>query len=55
MFSTSSADKDVFDSYDNFANCYITKPTDIEDFQGVIESIEHFWMQVARLPNKTEF
>lgn len=52
MLTTSSSEKDIMESYKNHANCYITKPTDVEDFNKAMESIENFWMQTVTLPNK---
>lgn len=51
MLTTSSSEKDIMDSYKNHANCYITKPTDVDDFNRAMESIENFWMQTVTLPN----
>lgn len=50
IFSTSSAPSDVLVSYQNQANCYITKPVDVYDFSRVLLSIENFWLSVAKLP-----
>ena len=51
MLSTSSSSEDVFLSYKNHVNCYITKPVEVEDFTKVISSIKHFWISVVNLPN----
>lgn len=50
ILSTSSSENDIMDSYQNFANCYITKPIDSEDFSDVICSINKFWNSVVQLP-----
>lgn len=50
MLTTSSSEKDIMESYKNHANCFITKPTDVEDFNKAMESIENFWMQTVTLP-----
>lgn len=52
MLTTSSAEKDVFQSYQNHANCYITKPVELNDFLEVVTSIENFWVTVVQLPTK---
>lgn len=52
MLTTSSAENDVFRSYQNHANCYITKPVDLDKFLEVIESIENFWISIVQLPKK---
>jgi len=52
MFTTSSADKDIVDSYREHANCYITKPVEVEDFLNAISQIEQFWFNLAELPGE---
>ena len=52
MLTTSSSEKDIFDSYQNYVNCYITKPVDVSDFLEVVSSIENFWITVVQLPPK---
>ncbi|HEU0137115.1 MAG TPA: response regulator [Flavobacterium sp.] len=53
MLTTSSAQADVLRSYQNHANCFITKPLDVEDYGRVLSSIENFWFSVVQLPKKT--
>lgn len=50
MLTTSSAENDVYRSYQNHANCYITKPVGLNNFLEVIESIENFWISIVQLP-----
>lgn len=50
ILTTSSSDEDIVRSYNLNANCYITKPVNLSEFKRVIESIEHFWFTVVRLP-----
>ena len=50
VLTTSSADRDVLRSYDLNANCYITKPIDLDEFISVVRSIEPFWLSIVRLP-----
>lgn len=50
MLTTSSAEKDILDSYDNYANCYITKPVDLNRFMDVVRTIENFWVGIVKLP-----
>lgn len=52
MLTTSSAKTDIMKSYQNHANCYITKPLDVEDYGRVISSIESFWCSIVQLPNR---
>lgn len=50
MLTTSSSEKDIITSYDNHANCYITKPVDLERFMDVVRTIEDFWISIVKLP-----
>ena len=53
VLTTSSAHNDMIACYRNYANCYVTKPLDFEEFIEVIREIKAFWLTVANLPNKT--
>ncbi len=50
VLTTSSSERDVVQSYDLGANCYLTKPVDVAQFLHVVQSIEDFWFGVVRLP-----
>ena len=50
VLTTSSAERDVLRSYDLSANCYLTKPVDLDEFISVVRSIEAFWLSLVRLP-----
>ena len=50
MLTTSQAEEDVLRSYDLHANCYVTKPVDLEKFIVVVQSIDRFWLNVVTLP-----
>ena len=50
MLTTSSAEKDILASYNNHANCYITKPVDLDRFMDVVRTIEDFWISIVKLP-----
>lgn len=52
MLTTSSDEVDIIKSYQNFSNCYITKPVDINNFIEVISTIEDFWISIVQLPPK---
>jgi len=51
VLTTSKAEEDVLRSYDLHANCYVTKPVDLEQFIRVVQSIDNFWLTVVTLPN----
>ena len=50
VLTTSEAEQDILRSYDLHANCYLTKPVDLEQFIVVVRSIEDFWLTIVRLP-----
>jgi CheY-like chemotaxis protein len=52
VLTTSRAEQDVLHSYQLQANCYITKPVDLEQFIHVVKSIEDFWLTVVTLPRR---
>jgi chemotaxis family two-component system response regulator Rcp1 len=52
VLTTSSAEADVLSAYDLHANCYITKPVDLDQFVKVVQSIEDFWLSIVRLPGE---
>ena len=51
VLTTSSAEEDILKSYNLHANCYISKPVDLERFIQVVKSIEDFWFTVVKLPD----
>jgi CheY-like chemotaxis protein len=50
VLTTSEAEEDVLKSYSLHANCYVTKPVDLEKFIHVVQSIDRFWLTVVTLP-----
>ncbi len=50
ILTTSKAEEDILESYDLHANSYITKPVGLDEFVNVAQSIEDFWLTIARLP-----
>ena len=50
VLTTSEAEEDVLRSYELHANCYITKPVDLDKFIMVVQSIDRFWLTVVTLP-----
>jgi chemotaxis family two-component system response regulator Rcp1 len=54
VLTTSKAEEDILRSYALHANCYVTKPVDLEQFITVVRSIEDFWFSIVRLPAREE-
>ena len=52
VLTSSQAEQDVLKTYQLHANCYITKPVDLDQFIAAIKSLEEFWFTVVRLPRK---
>jgi chemotaxis family two-component system response regulator Rcp1 len=52
ILTTSASETDILRSYLLHANCYITKPVDLEGFLKVIKSIDNFWLSVVKLPHE---
>lgn len=50
ILTTSQAEQDIAKSYDLHANCYISKPLDLDQFMRVVRSIEDFWLTIVKLP-----
>ena len=50
VLTTSTAEEDVFRSYNLQANCYVTKPVDMDQFIKLVQSIEDFWFTIVKLP-----
>jgi two-component system, chemotaxis family, response regulator Rcp1 len=51
ILTTSSSETDILKTYDLYANCYIVKPLDLDQFIRVVRSIESFWLTIVKLPN----
>lgn len=50
VLTTSEAEQDIVKAYGLHANCYISKPVDLDKFMTVMKSIEDFWFTIAKLP-----
>jgi two-component system, chemotaxis family, response regulator Rcp1 len=50
VMTISQSEEDIFKSYNLHANCYVTKPIDLNQFIKVIKSIEEFWFSIVKLP-----
>src|SRR5580698_5457842 len=51
ILTTSKAEEDILRTYNLHANCYVTKPVDLEQFCTVVKSLEDFWLAIVKLPN----
>jgi CheY-like chemotaxis protein len=54
MLTTSSSEKDINSSYKNHANCYISKPVEVDDFIDAVKEIENFWFTLVKLPTNSK-
>ena len=52
ILTTSSSPKDIQMTYDLQANCYVTKPADLDQFLSVVKSLETFWLSIVKLPSR---
>lgn len=52
VLTISKAEEDVIKSYNLHANCYITKPIDLNQFAKVVKTIQDFWLTIVKLPPK---
>jgi chemotaxis family two-component system response regulator Rcp1 len=50
IMTSSDDEKDIVGAYNKHANCYVTKPIDIDKFMEAVRSIEDFWLSIVRLP-----
>lgn len=52
VMTTSKAEQDIYKAYNLNANCYVTKPVDLDEFLNVVRSIEDFWLTIVTLPRE---
>jgi chemotaxis family two-component system response regulator Rcp1 len=50
IMTSSDDEKDILAAYNLYVNCYVTKPVDLDQFIGVVKSIEQFWFTIVKLP-----
>ena len=50
VLTTSEAERDISRVYELYANCYVKKPTDLDEYMEVIRACENFWLHIVRLP-----
>lgn len=51
ILTTSKAEEDILKSYNLHANCYITKPVDLNQFLVIVKTIDDFWLSIVKLPS----
>ena len=52
VLTTSEAEEDILKAYNLNANCYVSKPVDLDQFMKVVHCIEDFWLVIVKLPNE---
>jgi response regulator RpfG family c-di-GMP phosphodiesterase len=52
ILTTSSAEEDIVRSYQLHANCYLSKPVQLNEFESVVKSINDFWLTRAKLTQR---
>jgi chemotaxis family two-component system response regulator Rcp1 len=52
ILTTSSADRDVLETYNLGANCFVTKPVDLDQFVTVVGALKDFWFTIVKLPDR---
>lgn len=50
ILTSSDAERDIAQSYELGANCYVTKPVGLDAFQSIVRAVEDFWFTVVKLP-----
>jgi two-component system, chemotaxis family, response regulator Rcp1 len=50
VLTTSQSEEDILKAYELHANCYISKPVNLDQFIKVVQSIESFWLTIVKLP-----
>ncbi len=54
ILTTSDAESDIVKSYQLQANCYLTKPVELDAFEGLVKSINDFWLTKVKLPQQEQ-
>jgi len=52
ILTTSEAESDIVKSYELQANCYLSKPVQLEAFESLVKSINDFWLTKVKLPQQ---
>jgi chemotaxis family two-component system response regulator Rcp1 len=54
VLTTSDTDADIANSYQLQANCYLTKPVQLDEFEALIKDISDFWLRKVKLPQQAQ-
>jgi len=54
ILTTSDAEADILKSYELQANCYLSKPVQLDEFESLVRSISDFWLKMAKLPQRAQ-
>jgi two-component system, chemotaxis family, response regulator Rcp1 len=54
ILTTSENEADIAKSYQLQANCYLSKPVQLDQFETLVKSINDFWLTKVKLPQKTQ-
>lgn len=52
VLTSSEAETDILKVYNLHANCYVTKPVDLDQFMTVVKAIESFWLTIVKMPTR---
>lgn len=52
ILTASKAEEDIVKAYNHYANCYLTKPIDLNQFIHVVQAIKTFWLSIVQLPEE---
>lgn len=50
ILTSSKAEEDIVKAYNNYANCYVTKPVGVDQLFKIVQAIENFWLAIVKLP-----
>lgn len=50
ILTVSQSEEDIMKSYDLYANCYIAKPVDLNEFMEIVKFVKNFWLNIVKLP-----
>jgi two-component system response regulator len=50
MLTSSDAPDDIRNSYQEHANCYLTKPVDVTELMELVRTLDSFWFSIVKLP-----